>query len=242
MRVEIFPFGHVFREGSQVRVTVAAPHVHPDLWGFTALPVPAQNTIHTGGLTAVSVVLPLVAGESRRRPRAAGVRRHLHAAQPALPRRRVGPGAPAGSGICCPTRLACRTPDVRIGRSSGDRTPSCLGLSRRARLTSRLIRSASSRSACVTASRTCVHSVKRQRRTDPLDLGVVVELGLDGRDLAQQRVGVPHDHVEPQPAGVAGPPGQRRQDGRDLRLRQDPVARAHDARLPDRRCPVPRSP
>ena len=64
MRVEIFPFGHVFREGSQVRVTVAAPHVHPDLWGFTALPVPAQNTIHTGGATASSVVLPLVSGES----------------------------------------------------------------------------------------------------------------------------------------------------------------------------------
>jgi predicted acyl esterase len=64
MRVEIFPFGHVFRAGSQVRLTVAAPHVHPDLWGFTALPLPAQNTVHTGGLTASSVVLPLVAGET----------------------------------------------------------------------------------------------------------------------------------------------------------------------------------
>ncbi|HWH29995.1 MAG TPA: CocE/NonD family hydrolase [Mycobacteriales bacterium] len=63
MRVEIFPFGHVFREGSQVRVTVAAPHVHPDLWGFGALPLPARNTIHTGGVTATSVALPLVSGE-----------------------------------------------------------------------------------------------------------------------------------------------------------------------------------
>ncbi len=62
LRAEIFPFGHVFRAGSQVRVTVAAPHVHPDLWGFTALPVPAVNTIHTGGLTASSVALPLVSG------------------------------------------------------------------------------------------------------------------------------------------------------------------------------------
>jgi len=62
MRVEIFPFGHVFRAGSQLRVTVAAPHVQPDLWGFTALPVPAVNTVHTGGVTASSVALPLVSG------------------------------------------------------------------------------------------------------------------------------------------------------------------------------------
>jgi predicted acyl esterase len=60
LRVEIFPFGHVFRAGSQVRVTVAAPHVHPDLWGFTALPTLAQNTIHTGGATPSSLVLPLL--------------------------------------------------------------------------------------------------------------------------------------------------------------------------------------
>jgi predicted acyl esterase len=63
MRVEIFPFGHVFRAGSRIRVTVAAPHVHPDLWGFTALPTPAQNTIHTGGATASSLVLPLIDAE-----------------------------------------------------------------------------------------------------------------------------------------------------------------------------------
>ena len=64
LRVEIFPFGHVFREGSKVRITVAAPHVHPDLWGFTALPTPAQNTIHTGGTTASSLVLPLIPAET----------------------------------------------------------------------------------------------------------------------------------------------------------------------------------
>lgn len=63
LRVEIFPFGHVFRAGSQVRVTVAAPHVHPDLWGFTALPTVAQNTIHTGGATPSSLVLPLLPAE-----------------------------------------------------------------------------------------------------------------------------------------------------------------------------------
>lgn len=63
LRVEIFPFGHVFREGSQIRVTVAAPHIHPDLWGFTALPTVAQNTIHTGGSTPSSLVLPLLPAE-----------------------------------------------------------------------------------------------------------------------------------------------------------------------------------
>jgi hypothetical protein len=61
MRIELFPFGHVFRAGSRIRITVAAPHTHPDLWGFVSLPVPAVNTIHTGP-GASSLVLPLVDG------------------------------------------------------------------------------------------------------------------------------------------------------------------------------------
>jgi predicted acyl esterase len=60
MRVEVFPFGHVFRAGSKLRITVAAPHVWPDLWGFVSLPVPAVNSIHTGP-GGSSLVLPLVA-------------------------------------------------------------------------------------------------------------------------------------------------------------------------------------
>jgi predicted acyl esterase len=68
LRVEVFPFGHVFREGSQIRVTVAAPHVQPDLWGFTALPLPAQNTVHTGGLTPSSLVLPLLPADRAQAP------------------------------------------------------------------------------------------------------------------------------------------------------------------------------
>ncbi len=64
LRVEVFPFGHVFRAGSKIRITVAAPHVQADLWGFTALPVPAQNTIHTGGVTGSSLVLPLIPAET----------------------------------------------------------------------------------------------------------------------------------------------------------------------------------
>lgn len=62
LRVELFPFGHVFRQGSQLRLTVAAPHVKPDLWGFAAIPAPARNTIHTGGLSVSSLALPLITG------------------------------------------------------------------------------------------------------------------------------------------------------------------------------------
>jgi putative CocE/NonD family hydrolase len=62
LRVEIFPFGHVFREGSKLRISVAAPHTKPDLWGFVPTPLPAVNTIYTGGAYPSSLALPLVAG------------------------------------------------------------------------------------------------------------------------------------------------------------------------------------
>ena len=61
-RVEIFPFGHVFRKGSKLRISVEAPHAVPDLWGFTALPTPARNTIFTSALFPSSVALPLING------------------------------------------------------------------------------------------------------------------------------------------------------------------------------------
>jgi uncharacterized protein len=65
MRVEIFPFGHVFRAGSKVRMYVEAPHVKPDLWGFALLPLPAQNTIFTG---SSSLALPLLEEEAAEAP------------------------------------------------------------------------------------------------------------------------------------------------------------------------------
>jgi hypothetical protein len=68
LRVEIFPFGHVLRAGSQLRVTVAAPHLAPDLWGFAQLPLPARNTIHTGGVQASSIALPVVDGATAPTP------------------------------------------------------------------------------------------------------------------------------------------------------------------------------
>jgi putative CocE/NonD family hydrolase len=64
VRIEVFPFGHVFRAGSRLRLVVAAPHVKPDLWGFAALPVPAVNTIYTGGSGMSSLALPLVPADA----------------------------------------------------------------------------------------------------------------------------------------------------------------------------------
>jgi hypothetical protein len=45
VRIEVFPFGHVFRAGSRIRMTVEAPKPLPDLWSFAALPVPGVTTI-----------------------------------------------------------------------------------------------------------------------------------------------------------------------------------------------------
>ncbi|HYI45192.1 MAG TPA: CocE/NonD family hydrolase [Actinomycetota bacterium] len=61
LRIEIFPFAHVFRAGSKLRIYVEAPHVKPDLWGFALLPLPATNTIHT---LDSSIALPLLEGDT----------------------------------------------------------------------------------------------------------------------------------------------------------------------------------
>ena len=45
VRIEVFPFGHVFRAGSRIRMTVEAPKPLPDLWSFASLPVPSVTTI-----------------------------------------------------------------------------------------------------------------------------------------------------------------------------------------------------
>ena len=56
VRLEIFPFGHVFRKGSRIRVWIEAPTVVPELWGFGITPLPAVNLIYTG---VSSLVLPI---------------------------------------------------------------------------------------------------------------------------------------------------------------------------------------
>ena len=59
MRVELFPFSQVIRAGDALRITVEAPSLAPELWGFAALPGPAQNTIYTDSAHPSSVALPL---------------------------------------------------------------------------------------------------------------------------------------------------------------------------------------
>jgi putative CocE/NonD family hydrolase len=41
-RVEVFPFGHLFRAGSRLRMWVEAPEFLPSLWAFTPSPLPSQ--------------------------------------------------------------------------------------------------------------------------------------------------------------------------------------------------------
>jgi hypothetical protein len=59
MRVEVFPFSQAFRAGTRLRVTVEAPVLAPELWGFAAIPAPAQNTIYTDPAHPSSLALPL---------------------------------------------------------------------------------------------------------------------------------------------------------------------------------------
>jgi predicted acyl esterase len=60
LRVEIFPFGQVFRAGTRLRITIEAPNVQPELWGFAGLPTPSVNSISTDPQNPSSVALPLV--------------------------------------------------------------------------------------------------------------------------------------------------------------------------------------
>lgn len=62
MRVEIRPFGHVFREGSRIRVYIEAPSLVPDSYSFAAQPNPETNTIHRGPRTPSRLVLPVLPG------------------------------------------------------------------------------------------------------------------------------------------------------------------------------------
>jgi predicted acyl esterase len=61
-RVELFPFAHVFRPGSRVRIVIDAPGASRPRWKFDALK-PAgtvTNTVAFGGAHASRVVLPVV--------------------------------------------------------------------------------------------------------------------------------------------------------------------------------------
>jgi hypothetical protein len=63
-RVELFPFAHVFRAGSKVRIVVEAPGASRPRWTFEALPADGDQTVTLarGGAHASRVVLPVVPG------------------------------------------------------------------------------------------------------------------------------------------------------------------------------------
>ncbi len=61
-RVEILPFAHVFRPGSQVRISIDAPGGNRAVWEFVTIGNGEQVTIATGGDFPSSVVLPVIPG------------------------------------------------------------------------------------------------------------------------------------------------------------------------------------
>ena len=65
-RVEVFPFGHVFRAGSRLRLWVEAPVFLPALWAFTPSPVPAEVTLLHDAEHPSRLVLPQVPNDPAR--------------------------------------------------------------------------------------------------------------------------------------------------------------------------------
>jgi predicted acyl esterase len=64
LRVELFPFGHVFREGSRVKVGIETPGGNRSLWGFQLYPKPATNTVAHSATEPSNIALPLLPTES----------------------------------------------------------------------------------------------------------------------------------------------------------------------------------
>jgi putative CocE/NonD family hydrolase len=65
VRIEVFPFGHVFRAGSSIRLTIEAPKPLPDLWAFAALPLPGVTTILHDALHPSAFVFSEPNGDAR---------------------------------------------------------------------------------------------------------------------------------------------------------------------------------
>ena len=63
-RVEVFPFAHVFRAGSRIRVIIDAPGGSRPAWSFNDLSARAGqvNTVGRGGAYASRIMLPVVSG------------------------------------------------------------------------------------------------------------------------------------------------------------------------------------
>jgi predicted acyl esterase len=63
-RIELFPFGHVFRAGSKVRIIVDTPGASRPRWKFDVLQAPPGTRVHValGGTYPSRVLLPVVGG------------------------------------------------------------------------------------------------------------------------------------------------------------------------------------
>jgi predicted acyl esterase len=64
LRIELFPFGHVFRAGSKVKLAAETPGGNRPLWGFQLLEGKTTNTVAHSSEMPSSVALPLVPDES----------------------------------------------------------------------------------------------------------------------------------------------------------------------------------
>lgn len=60
VRVPVFPFGHIFRAGSQIRVSIDAPGASRVLWTFDSAPDPATHTLHVNSTRSSKITLPVV--------------------------------------------------------------------------------------------------------------------------------------------------------------------------------------
>ncbi len=60
MRVELFPFGHVFREGSRVRLAIEVPGGNRDRWAFELHDTKSTNEVVHMPETPTKLALPLV--------------------------------------------------------------------------------------------------------------------------------------------------------------------------------------
>jgi predicted acyl esterase len=62
VRVELFPFGYVFRAGSQIRLTIHAPGNNRGVWVFDTISKGETVSVDHSTVHPSKVVLPVVSG------------------------------------------------------------------------------------------------------------------------------------------------------------------------------------
>jgi predicted acyl esterase len=70
-RVELFPFEHVFRKGSSIRITIGSATgtaQSTGVWGLSGLPAPFSDTVYTSPSQQSEVVLGLIPGATAKVP------------------------------------------------------------------------------------------------------------------------------------------------------------------------------